>query len=164
MGFASCRAKRVKAAECACDVKNPKGALLSRRCKCVYKRIIPWCRLHGVAMRWLNTFIVAFVLVGCVQPHPTEATASDPIIRKLTADPPVIQIGASSTVTVEAEDPFGGPLSYQWTASAGDIIGQGESVRYTASFCCTGSNRVKVTVKNNRGGSTSQSIDVYVNP
>ena len=114
-------------------------------------------------LRFLPVWMVALTVTCCVQPHPTDPTASDPIIRKLTADPPSIQVGSSCTLTVEAEDPGGGPLTYQWSASAGDIIGQGASVRYTASFCCTGSNRVKVTVKNNRGGSASQSIDVYVN-
>jgi hypothetical protein len=114
-------------------------------------------------LRLLPVLICALIISGCVQPHPSESTQSDPVIKKLTADPPVIQVGSSCTLTVEAEDPGGGPLTYQWSASAGDIIGQGASVRYTASFCCTGSNRVKVTVKNNRGGSASQSIDVYVN-
>ena len=105
---------------------------------------------------------VSLLLVCCVQPQPSESTATDPVIRKLTANPPSIQIGSSCTLIVEAEDPVGGPLTYQWSASAGDIIGQGASVRYTASFCCTGSNRVTVTVKNSRGKSASQSIDVYV--
>ncbi len=102
---------------------------------------------------------------GCVQPQPTESTSTgnqNPIIRNLTADPPIINVGRSCTLAADAVDPDGDPLTYQWYASAGDIIGQGASVRYTASFCCTGSNRITVTVKDGRGGSASRSIEVAV--
>ncbi len=115
-------------------------------------------------MKIVLSFLTFLLLAGCVQPQPTESTASDsPVIRSLTADPPSIRIGSSCTVAVDAEDPRNLPLTYQWNASAGDIIGQGASVRYTASFCCAGSNRVTVTVKNTQGGTTSRSLDVYVN-
>lgn len=104
------------------------------------------------------------MLAGCAQPQPTELSSStSPVIRDLKAEPPIITVGQSSTLTVDAEDPNGAPLSYQWKASAGDIIGQGSTVRYTASFCCAGSNRVSVTVKNDRSGSASSSIEVFVN-
>lgn len=110
--------------------------------------------------------VSACLILGCAQPQPTEGNASgnqNPIIRSLKAEPPGITVGSSCNVTVDAVDPDGDPLAYQWNASAGDIIGEGSSVRYTASFCCAGSNRVTATVKDNRGGRSSRSIDVYVN-
>lgn len=117
-------------------------------------------------MKDFKFVVLIFLIVGCAQPQPSESNASgnqNPIIRSLKAEPPGITVGSSCTVTVDAVDPDGDPLAYQWNASAGDIIGEGTSIRYTASFCCTGSNRVTVTVKDNRGGSSSRSIDVYVN-
>jgi hypothetical protein len=115
----------------------------------------------------LVSLFLPVIWAGCVQPQPTESTSAgnqNPIIRNLTADPPIISVGSSCTLTADALDPDGDPLTYQWYASAGDIIGQGPSVRYTASFCCTGSNRITVTVKDNRGGSTTRSIEVAVLP
>ena len=116
-------------------------------------------------MKIFIPFLSLVLLSGCAQPQPTESTSSgnqSPVIQSLTANPPAITIGSSCTLTVEAIDPDNDPLAYQWSASAGDIIGQGATVRYTASFCCTGSNRITVTVKDNRGGSTSRSIDIEV--
>lgn len=109
--------------------------------------------------------VLAIVTTGCVQPLPTDSSSLEnrsPIIRSLRADPPSIAVGSICTLTVEADDPEGDAITYAWYASAGDIIGQGPSVRYTASFCCTGSNKVTVTVTDERGASSSKSIDVYV--
>jgi len=118
-------------------------------------------------MRIVLFVLLLFLLIGagCVQPQPTDSISAgnqNPIIRSLTADPPIISVGSSCTLTADAVDPDGDPLTYQWYASAGDIIGQGASVRYTASFCCTGSNRITLTVKDDRGGSASRSIEVAV--
>lgn len=114
-----------------------------------------------------QTVILAAVamIMGCVQPQPTESSSAgnqNPIIRSLVANPQIISVGTSCTLSVDAVDPDSDPLTYEWNASAGDIIGQGASVRYTASFCCTGSNRISVTVKDNRGGSATANIDVEV--
>ncbi|MEK9139372.1 MAG: hypothetical protein AAB393_19820, partial [Bacteroidota bacterium] len=76
--------------------------------------------------------------------------------------PPAIPIGASSTITVVASDPDNHPLAYTWRASTGDIIGEGSSVRFSASFCCAGPNLVWVTVKDNAGGETTQSVDIFI--
>jgi len=105
------------------------------------------------------------VLAGCVQPEDTgvnPAANSNPIIENLTAEPPVLFVGESSTLTVMATHPQGKPLTYRWGASTGDIIGSGPSVRFTASFCCAGPNYVTVTVLDNAGGSATKTVDVMI--
>ena len=106
------------------------------------------------------------VFADCAQPPEPTANAGgnrNPDIRSLTADPPAVNVGSSSNITVDATDPDNNPLTYQWSASTGDIIGKGPSIRFTASFCCRGPNFVKVTVKDNAGGSATQSVDVFIN-
>ena len=105
------------------------------------------------------------VWVGCVQPEDTgvnPAANSNPVIESLTAEPPVLSVGESSTLRVVASHPQGKPLTYRWGASTGDIIGSGPSVRFTASFCCAGPNYVTVTVLDNAGGSATKTVDVLI--
>ncbi len=103
---------------------------------------------------------------SCV--HPTDEGLGTPgnrppVIQSLTATPSTINVGASATVEVVASDPENQPLSYKWSASTGDIFGEGPSVRFSASFCCRGPNYVQVTVKDNAGGSVTERVDVFIN-
>jgi len=105
------------------------------------------------------------ILAGCVHPEDTGVNPdanSNPVIQTLTADPPQISVGESSTITVVSSHPQGKPLTYRWGASTGDIIGSGSSIRFTASFCCAGPNLVTVTVFDNTGGSATKSVDVLI--
>jgi hypothetical protein len=115
-------------------------------------------------MNWLHILAIAFFALGCVQPNSPESGESDPVITDLSAESSMVRIGNSTTITVTAEDPLGDPLTYHWRATAGDFFGRGSSVQYTASPCCTGLNRITVTVRNGSGGSTSQNIFIDVQP
>jgi hypothetical protein len=116
----------------------------------------------------MNKAILAAAVLccSCVQP-PTDATNAagnrNPIIVELTANPTAVNVGSSATISVTASDPDNQPLTYKWSASTGDIIGEGASVRFSASFCCVGPNIVIVTVKDNAGGSATQQVDVFIN-
>lgn len=117
-------------------------------------------------MRWLLLVGIGVSALSCV--HPTDEGAGTagnrpPIIQSLTATPSTINVGSSATVEVVASDPDNQPLTYKWSASTGDIIGEGSSVRFTASFCCRGPNYVQVTVKDNAGGSVTERVDVFIN-
>lgn len=104
------------------------------------------------------------MLAGCVQPQPTEeihGTTAPPVITLLTAEPTVIQVGQSCTITCNAENPTGGELNYNWKVSLGDIVGQGSVVRYSAASCCAGVNQISVTVSN-AGASASETVNVTV--
>jgi hypothetical protein len=117
-------------------------------------------------MRQGFELMLTAMLMSCVQPTSDDASVSgnrNPVIESLTASPPVINVGSTTTVSVTASDPDNQPLSYKWVASTGDIIGEGASVRFSASYCCAGPNYVRVTVKDNAGGSTTQQVDVFIN-
>jgi hypothetical protein len=110
-------------------------------------------------------FIILTVLAGCIQPQPTEnqnLEGQNPVIRSVTATPPVIGVGQNCTVTCDAFDPLGDALTYKWQVNLGDIVGQGSTVNYSAAPCCAGVNRINVTVTNTRGGRTSGFVDVVV--
>lgn len=120
--------------------------------------------MRKITMKWSWILAMAILANGCAQPNAPEPDSSDPIITELTSESSSVKIGFSTTVTVVAEDPLGEPLIYNWKATAGDFFDRGATVRYTASPCCTGLNRITVTVRNNHGGSTSQSIHIDVLP
>ncbi|MEX1277000.1 MAG: hypothetical protein WEE20_13770 [Bacteroidota bacterium] len=110
-------------------------------------------------------FVPLLALIQCAQPLPVDdATGSNhpPVIRSLTVTPPAVLIGAWVVIRVEAEDPDNDRLSYRWSANAGDVIGEGLEVRYTASYCCVGINVVRVRVEDGRGGITTRTLDIPV--
>jgi hypothetical protein len=117
-------------------------------------------------MRILTYVLAAGLIPGCVQPEGDPASPSgnrNPVIQSLSADPSAFSVGASSTITAVASDPDNQPLTYRWMASTGDFIGEGASVRYTASFCCTGPNTIQLKVQDNAGGTATRSIEVFIN-
>lgn len=58
-----------------------------------------------------------------------------PEITAMTANPDRVTGGESVQVTVEATDPDGDALSYQWTATGGQIEGTGSQVTWVAPTC-----------------------------
>lgn len=116
-------------------------------------------------MKFLGLIALMLVLAGCAQPPDGPAGTEgnrNPVIQSLSVDPFQIVVGTTATLTVVAIDPDNNPLTFRWSASTGDIIGDGATVRFTASYCCVGLNLVQVTVRDNAGGETSQSADVYI--
>ena len=108
---------------------------------------------------------IALLFSACVQPDVSESASgpnSNPVITSLTADPPRSLVGRIVTLTVEAEDPDGDELSYEWFMTAGDVYGEGPVVGYVVTYCCVGINSVTVTVKDGRGGTATKIIDVEV--
>jgi PBP1b-binding outer membrane lipoprotein LpoB len=119
-------------------------------------------------MKIINLLLISFLTItGCVQPTAPEGNTrgnSDPVINKITVDPPFIRVGTTTTITVEATDPDGDILSYSWSVALGDIIGSGNQVRYTAAFCCVGINTINVDVKDSKGAIASGTINLEINP
>lgn len=117
-------------------------------------------------MKYVVALAVMAMMVGCVQPQPTEQSSApqNPVITSVTANPSTVQVGQSSVVTCDAYDPQGKSLSYNWRADLGDFVGHGSTVQYSAAYCCVGANRITVTVKNTSGGSATGFVDVGVRP
>jgi hypothetical protein len=84
-----------------------------------------------------------------------------PVIERLTAEPPVVNQGKTATIQCIASDPDIDELGYDWSASRGNISGQGSAVTWTAPNTC-GTYTITVTVADGRGGEVSAELEVTV--
>ncbi|HSW54833.1 MAG TPA: hypothetical protein VLH59_07070 [Ignavibacteriaceae bacterium] len=111
--------------------------------------------------------LAAFIISGCVQPESTLSSLegnNSPVIDEVYVDPPFITVGTTATIEVTASDPDGDQLQYSWSTALGDIIGSGAVVRYSAAYCCVGSNIVTVVVSDVKGAKVSEDIRIEINP
>jgi hypothetical protein len=84
-----------------------------------------------------------------------------PEITDIRAQPAVILIEQNSTITCEAQDPEGKPLTYNWSSPEGSLSGSGNSVTWTAPGR-SGNFTIEVQVEDDRGDTDSASITVRV--
>lgn len=84
-----------------------------------------------------------------------------PVIESLTAEPSPVRQGKTSTIKCVASDPDEDELSYLWSATRGNISGQGSTVTWTAPNAC-GNYTVAVTVEDGRGGEASKELEIKV--
>lgn len=109
--------------------------------------------------------LLSITLQSCIQPERVVAssgTNQSPKIVKISAARQEIKLGEFTSITIDAVDPEGEELTYEWKASLGDILGHGSVVRYTAAFCCVGTNSITVTVTDASGASVSKSISIEI--
>jgi len=91
----------------------------------------------------------------------TTSTNHQPIITSLEAEAEWIVPLGSLQVMCIASDPDGDELSYDWSASAGDISGTGAVVNWTAPEE-VGTYDITVVVKDGHGGSATTSLPISV--
>jgi hypothetical protein len=112
-------------------------------------------------------FLTIVALSGCVQPDSTISSSegnSSPMIDDVYVSPAFITVGTTANIEVTASDPDGDQLAYSWLSALGDIIGSGPKVRYSAAYCCVGSNTVTVVVSDVKGAKVSKDITIEINP
>ena len=80
---------------------------------------------YSLYITFLLSLTLALLALGC-----GEADPEPPIIFDMTVEPAVVEPGQTSTVTVNADDADSDDLSYQWSASAGNMEGNGETVTW----------------------------------
>ena len=105
--------------------------------------------------------------VSCVQPESTISSLggnNSPVIEDVYVNPAFITVGTTATIEVTASDPDGDQLQYSWSSALGDIIGSGANVRYSAAYCCVGSNIITVVVSDVKGAKVSEDIIIEINP
>ena len=113
-------------------------------------------RLHWAGL--LTAVVVAGCLLACDRTRTITASGDAPVIQSVVAAPPSIAVGEASLITVIANDPNGGLLTYEWDAGLGEIIGQGSEVYFTAQWCCVGRNSIIVRVINEGGGVAVETV------
>ena len=86
--------------------------------------------------------------------------ANRPPTVKARCEPCVVEIGKTSTVTADAQDPDGDALAYKWSAPSGTFANPAE--RQTIFTCpkTPGSVPVTVTVNDGKGGTASDTITI----
>jgi len=84
-----------------------------------------------------------------------------PVIDSLTADEAAIRQGETTDVRCVASDPDGDELEYIWTATGGEISGEGALITWTAPSECKNYD-ITVTVADGRGGEVSEEVTIMV--
>jgi hypothetical protein len=84
-----------------------------------------------------------------------------PEITSLAADAPWVTPSGSLQVSCNASDPNGHELSYEWTASGGNITGTGATANWTGPQE-TGMYDITVVVDDGHGGSATRTLHVSV--
>jgi len=100
------------------------------------------------------------VALSCTTPA-NNSENREPIINSLQAEADQTAPLGSLQVTCDASDPDGDELSYNWSASAGRIDGEGATITWTAPDSA-GSYNVTVAVSDGHGGSATASLSISV--
>jgi outer membrane protein OmpA-like peptidoglycan-associated protein len=89
-----------------------------------------------------------------------------PPVASCSAEKSSVYTGSSDVVTVrvQASDPDGDPLTYNWTATGGRVDGSGTEVRWNSAGTAAGTYTINVRVDDGRGGTASCGVDVKVEP
>jgi hypothetical protein len=91
----------------------------------------------------------------------TITVGSPPVITSLVAPADWIAPSGSVQVTCNATDPDGDELTYEWTATAGNVSGAGSAANWTAPQE-VGIYDITVVVKDSHGDSATDSLHISV--
>ena len=111
--------------------------------------------------RRLVIMVIAVAIVLFVASSCTTSTNNQPIITSLEPDPEWATPSGSLQVVCTASDPDGDELSYNWSASAGEVTGDGDTVTWVAPPS-EGSYSVAVVVTDGRGGEVMDYVAITV--
>jgi len=81
---------------------------------------------------------------------------------KASCDPCTVEIGQASTVSAEAQDPDGDPLTYRWATPTGTLANPAAQQTRWAAPQQEGAVPVTVTVDDGKGGTASDTITIQV--
>ena len=84
-----------------------------------------------------------------------------PVITSLAVEPEKVLPAGSCQIVCNATAPRGDVLSYNWSASGGNITGEGAMVIWTAPYS-QGSYSVTVTVTDSHGGKATDYVTIIV--
>jgi peptidoglycan-associated lipoprotein len=90
------------------------------------------------------------------------APANRPPVVDATCNPCSVEVGRTATVTADAQDPDGDPLTYQWTATSGTITSPTARQTPWTAPNQPGPVPFTVTVNDGRGGTASDTVTIQV--
>jgi len=104
------------------------------------------------------------LFIPVVEAEVPEPGDNVPVILTMTATPEALVLGEEALVEVEAMDPDGDALTYEWLMGigAGDASGTDTTWAPIPGLCCTQEYPVGVKVRDGRGGSATSTVSIYV--
>jgi hypothetical protein len=81
------------------------------------------------------------------------------VFESLKAEHDTIPLGGTCKITATAS---GGGLVYNWSVTAGTVLGSGKEVTYTTDPCEPGEHTITCRVEDNRGASETKTVKVFV--
>jgi len=96
----------------------------------------------------------------CTARFTVVAPPQNPPTVSCSADRTNVQIGEAVNLAVQASSPDGRPLTYQWSASGGSIVGSGATVRLDTTGASPGTITARALVSDDRGLSTDCSVNI----
>lgn len=88
------------------------------------------------------------------------AVNRNPTVGAITANPPVVEPGQSTSLSASATDPDGDPLTFRWTAPSGTFSNPNALNTMWTAPNVEGNVPLTLTVQDNRGGSATSSITI----
>src|SRR5215203_2338404 len=99
-------------------------------------------------------------------PPPPTPAAMTPVNRpptvKARCEPCIVEVGKSSTVTADANDPDGDALTYRWTTPTGRLANPGDRQTLWTAPMQEGSVPVTVTVDDGKSGTATDTVTIQV--
>jgi len=98
-------------------------------------------------------------------PAPVAAPAppqNRPPTVKAQCDPCSVEVGKTSTVTANAQDPDGDTLTYRWTAPSGTLANPAERSTIWTAPNTEGTVPVTITVNDGKGGTATDTVNIQV--
>jgi hypothetical protein len=105
-------------------------------------------------------FVAAsLVIVSCKKEDVAEKKSGSIEFLSLEAASDSLDKGSTTRILANAN---GKSIEYHWSATAGDIFGNGAEIIYAASNCCLSQNTITCTIKDNKGNKVSKSLVIHV--
>jgi outer membrane protein OmpA-like peptidoglycan-associated protein len=95
-------------------------------------------------------------------PPPPSVQENRPPTVKARCNPCTVEIGKSSTVTADANDPDNDPLTYKWSAPAGQFANAADRESLWTAPGQEGPVPVTVTVSDGKGGTVTDTVTIQV--
>jgi outer membrane protein OmpA-like peptidoglycan-associated protein len=95
-------------------------------------------------------------------PPPPPAPSNRPPTVKARCEPCVVQVGKSSTITADGQDPDGDTLAYKWSVPTGRIANPADKQTLWTAPEQEGSVPVTVTVDDGKGGTATDTVTIQV--
>jgi len=93
---------------------------------------------------------------------PPPPPANRPPTVRAACDPCTVEVGKVSTVSADAQDPDGDPLTYRWTTNTGSLTSPTNRQTPWTAPMVVGPVPVTVTVNDGRGGTASANVTIQV--